>query len=200
SRRLLRPAAGAGGAPHSPADASHLATSLRTVVSRGQPHCHAAQAMIFRAALFAVLVLVTPRFAHAFSGALDPFFGNSGTAVTQFPGSSTARAVVLASGGKIVEIGAATTGGVSTFALARYDDDGMLDPFFGTGAGIGGLVTTSFPNDPAEAFAAVLQPDGRVVAVGRAGGDFALARYDTNGLLDAFFGVGGLVTTPFPGD
>src|SRR4029077_14098902 len=97
--------------------------------------------------------------------------------------------------GKIVAVGGATVSDTSSFALARYDTDGMLDVFFGAS----GLMTTPFADD-AEAFAAVVQPDGRVVAVGRASADFALARYDTNGQLDPFFGPDGRVTTPFPGD
>jgi uncharacterized delta-60 repeat protein len=53
----------------------------------------------------------------------------------------------------------------------------------------------------AVANAATLQPDGKIVAVGRVGdartGDFALARYYPNGTIDRGFGTGGTVTTPF---
>jgi len=49
-----------------------------------------------------------------------------------------------------------------------------------------------------------VQPDGKLVAVGVAktsrSGDFALARYNTNGSLDATFGTGGKVTTDFNGN
>jgi uncharacterized delta-60 repeat protein len=62
---------------------------------------------------------------------------------------------------------------------------------------------TASTEDLHEAFAMVLQPDGRVVVAGRTGAgsnfDFVLARYDTAGQLDATFGTGGIVTTDFTG-
>ena len=50
------------------------------------------------------------------------------------------------------------------------------------------------------AFAVVLQPDGKIVAVGASGGGFALARYQPDGTLDTTFGNDGLVITDFGGD
>ena len=152
--------------------------------------------MRFLAALVAVVALATPRFVDAFPGALDVFFGSSGRTTTEFGGSATARAVVLQPDGRLVAAGGVTTSDASRFALARYDTDGRLDSFFGTS----GLVSTSFADGAAEAFAAVVQPDGRVVAVGRAPAGFALARYDRDGSLDGFFGAGGRVTTSFGAD
>ena len=149
-----------------------------------------------RAALIAVVVLATPRFVEAFPGALDAFFGSSGRTTTEFGGNATARAVVLQPDGRVVAVGGVMTTDASTFALARYDTDGTLDSFFGTS----GRVSTPFPDGAAEAFAGVVQPDGRVVAVGRSPAGFALARYDKRGSLDPFFGAGGRVTTSFGGD
>ena len=64
----------------------------------------------------------------------------------------------------------------------------------------GGIVTTAFPASAVSAASAVaIQPDGKVVAVGRSGGRFALARYDANGGLDATFGSGGTVVTDVGG-
>jgi uncharacterized delta-60 repeat protein len=66
---------------------------------------------------------------------------------------------------------------------------GDLDPTFG----VGGIVYTSFFRH-ARASAVALQPDGKIVAVGTYGirDDklFALARYLTDGTLDATFGGG----------
>src|SRR2546430_4127026 len=45
-----------------------------------------------------------------------------------------------------------------------------------------------------------LEPDGKLVVAGRDGGRIAIARYGADGLLDAFFGSGGEVTTAFSGD
>jgi uncharacterized delta-60 repeat protein len=73
----------------------------------------------------------------------------------------------------------------------------VLDPSFGGGWG---MVTTSFASSAA-ADAVVLQPDGKIVAVGGVGQpftsrDFALARYEPDGTLDPTFGSGGVVTAP----
>jgi uncharacterized delta-60 repeat protein len=76
---------------------------------------------------------------------------------------------------------------------------GALDPSFGTG----GKVTTAFGIGPLNSSAAAIavQPDGKVVAVGSAANvdtsDFALARYNPDGSLDAGFGTSGRVTTHF---
>ena len=65
---------------------------------------------------------------------------------------------------------------------------GDLDPTFGTG----GIAVTSWTSKGSGiALGAVVQPDGRIVAVGGTG----LVRYNTNGTLDASFGSGGKVTS-----
>ena len=108
-----------------------------------------------------------------------------------------ARAAVLEPDGQIVAVGYTAAYGdfaPASWALARYDPDGTLDPSFGTG----GIVTSI----AGRARAAVLQPDGKLVVAGsgQAGlgaEDFGLARYQADGTLDATFGVGGIVTTTF---
>jgi beta-propeller uncharacterized protein DUF5122 len=54
-----------------------------------------------------------------------------------------------------------------------------------------GKQTTDFQFGSSRAAAVVRQPDGKIVAVGadgtHGGGDFALARYNANGSLDASF-------------
>src|SRR5262245_52076160 len=76
---------------------------------------------------------------------------------------------------------------------------GALDATFGTG----GKVTTEFRVVGDFASAVAIQPDGKTVAAGQTatngGSDFALARYNANGMLDASFGSGGKVTTDFAG-
>jgi uncharacterized delta-60 repeat protein/uncharacterized repeat protein (TIGR01451 family) len=44
-----------------------------------------------------------------------------------------------------------------------------------------------------------IQADGKIVAAGRAGTDFLVARYNGDGSLDASFGSSGIVTTDFGG-
>ncbi len=74
---------------------------------------------------------------------------------------------------------------------------GDLDQSFGSG----GMVTTDFASLGDRARALAIQSDGRIVAAGWAGvsgtTDFALARYNPDGSLDATYGIGGLVITDF---
>src|SRR5262249_59301298 len=79
----------------------------------------------------------------------------------------------------------------------RLNTDGSLDTGFGTG----GRVITDFANSNDQAFAVAIDSMGNIVVAGSAtntstGLDFALARYDSSGNLDATFGVGGKVMTP----
>src|SRR5215468_3450092 len=73
---------------------------------------------------------------------------------------------------------------------------GTLDATFGTG----GEVTTNFGSS-AGAGNVAIQPDGKLVVAGTISQngrtDFAVSRYNTDGTLDAGFGVGGKVTTDF---
>jgi uncharacterized delta-60 repeat protein len=71
---------------------------------------------------------------------------------------------------------------------------GDLDTTFGGD----GKVVTHF-QDGGSASGVAVQADGKVVAVGSAGGRFALARYDLDGTPDASFSGDGKVTTPFTG-
>ncbi|HEY7157401.1 MAG TPA: hypothetical protein VH575_25835 [Gemmataceae bacterium] len=77
---------------------------------------------------------------------------------------------------------------------------GLLDPTFGSG----GQVLSSFSNNWDQAMAVVAQPDGKIVIAGdttvpgsKTGGDFLVARYNSNGTLDTSFGSGGYTTTSF---
>src|SRR5262249_9118260 len=69
----------------------------------------------------------------------------------------------------------------------------------------GGQVKTDFPTLAAVASSVIIQPDGKIVVAGGAFplftflGDFKVARYNPDGSLDASFGVGGIVTSTFPG-
>lgn len=132
-------------------------------------------------------------------GTLDNSFGTGGKVVTQFDsGGDFLNAIAIQSDGKIVGVG--SFGSFMTparFALVRYNPDGTLDTSFGTN----GKVTTAV-GDSSSAFAAAIQPDGKIVVAGEGGSansDFALARYHANGNLDSSFGADGIVTTPITG-
>jgi uncharacterized delta-60 repeat protein len=133
-------------------------------------------------------------------GALDSTFGSGGKVLTDFAGDSeTALAVAVQADGKLV-VGGTTmvAGSGQDFALARYNPDGSLDAGFGAG----GKVTTAFSGDSDTAYALLIQADGKLVVGGdtnqgssATGVDFALARYNTDGSLDAGFGTGGKTIT-----
>ncbi len=140
---------------------------------------------------------------QAADGDLDPGFSRDGKKMTDFAKSTDlARAVALQADGRIVVVGQTYLGNDYShedFALARYSASGKLDAMFG----VKGRVTTDFPGLAAVASAVVVQPDGKILVAGGAfalfvfAGNFALARYNADGSLDAGFGNGGVVTTNF---
>jgi len=132
-------------------------------------------------------------------GAIDTTFGTNGKVTTDVStGSDVANAVAIQADGKIVVAGSSDVSPKGkSFSLVRYNADGSLDTTFGTG----GKVITSFGSQSDEAFAVVVQADGKIVLGGHyrnatTGPDFALARYEANGTLDFGFGVNGLATAP----
>jgi uncharacterized delta-60 repeat protein len=134
---------------------------------------------------------------YSSDGSLDAGFGTGGKVMTDFAdgfSSDQADALARQADGKLVAAGSSFTPTGNDFAVARYLPNGTLDPSFGTG----GKVTTDFGSDDV-GHALVMQPDGKLVVAGTAGGNFALARYRPNGRLDPSFGPGGKVTTDFGG-
>lgn len=139
---------------------------------------------------------------HDRDGTLDAGFGTGGkltTAVAAGTEHDEAHAVAVQVDGKIVVAGLAK--GATTdldFALVRYNADGTLD----TGFGNGGKVTTDIGGSTDRIGAIAIQADGKIVVGGSSysgtttGTDFALARYNADGTLDAGFGNGGKVVTP----
>ena len=133
-------------------------------------------------------------------GTLDPTFGTGGIVTTVNGIFDVFRAVTLQADGKIVAAGSSCSpiGGCFQLAVARYNSDGSLDTSFG----LGGSVITTYTS-PIQAFAVAIQSDGKIVAAGGTlsplASDFILARYNSDGSLDASFGTGGFVTTDFFG-
>ncbi|KZM68192.1 delta-60 repeat domain-containing protein [Nocardia terpenica] len=134
----------------------------------------------------------------AAAGSLDAGFGSGGKVTTDL-GSSADRAntVTIQTDGRIIVAGSTQDPAQGdNFAVVRYITDGQLDPSFGDG----GKVSTDFGSESDIANAVVIQPDGKIVAVGTShgtasGDDIALARYAVDGKLDASFGNGGKVRT-----
>jgi uncharacterized delta-60 repeat protein len=141
-------------------------------------------------------------------GRLDLGFGSAGLVTTDIAtAADQARGVAIQSDGKIVVVGSAVVGRTANnnfnfdFALARYNTDGTLDNSFSGD----GKVTTDFNLLTDIAHAVTVQSDGKIIVVGFAkfsevaGGDFALARYNSDGTLDTGFSGDGKVTTDFDG-
>ncbi len=118
------------------------------------------------------------------NGSLDSSFGIGGKVTTDFSGADSAFAIALQPDGKLVVTGVFSTnqGYDQDFALARYNSDGGLDTSFGSG----GKLTTDFGANSDNARTAVVQPDGKIVAVGSSctpqSCDFALVRYLSDAL------------------
>ena len=146
------------------------------------------------------------------NGIIDPSFGVNGRTLTDFKAlpdgsrsSDYAKAVILQPNGKIVAAGFTNSpNGDNNFALVRYNSNGIIDPSFG----VDGRSVTDFkalPNGSRSsdyAYAVILQPDGKIVAAGDTNspnGDwnFALVRYNSNGIIDPSFGVDGRTLTDF---
>ncbi len=137
------------------------------------------------------------------NGTLDTSFDADGRVLTDFGNGrvhigESAYSVAIQSDGRIVAAGYTGTATSTTsntrndFALARYNPNGSLDTSFGTG----GKATADILVKDNVAYDVAVQPDGKIVAGGSTGTDvtgydFALARFNTNGALDAGFGAGG---------
>ncbi|MQA75431.1 MAG: hypothetical protein GEU88_13990 [Solirubrobacterales bacterium] len=125
-------------------------------------------------------------------GALDPTFDGDGRVFPDRNDANGANAVAIQADGRILAAGSDNLGD-SDFALSRYNSDGSLDPSFDGN----GHVSTDF-GDEEVATGVVIQADGRIVAAGETEldtGDFALARYNSDGTLDPTFDDDGRVVT-----
>ena len=171
---------------------------MKTYFSAIVKRCVNANTRLFSLAAFTLWVVLhaSSPVAFASAGDLDTIFGTNGLVLTSFDNNAEGNAVAVQSDGKIVMAGEAG----NDFAVARYNSDGSLDNNFGSG----GRVTTDFNDNNDEAYSVAVQPDGKIIVAGSSGGDFAVARYNSNGSLDSTFGNNGLVTTDYsrsgPGD
>ncbi len=129
-------------------------------------------------------------------GSIDNRFGPSGIkSVSLSSEGNEAFSLVIQADGKIIQSGYKVSGGDNYFATVRYDTTGEVDYYFG----LYGVVTTAVGILNDEAFSSIIQTDGKIVAAGYSyngnDNDFALTRYNSNGILDKTFGMNGIVTT-----
>ena len=115
------------------------------------------------------------------------------------PNLLVGEALALQVDGKILLAGSANAGGAKQFALLRLSGSGAMDGSFGTA----GLSTVAFSSQDDFGRGIALQADGKILVSGqssnRANPDFALARFDTAGVLDASFDTDGKLTVDFFG-
>jgi uncharacterized delta-60 repeat protein len=117
------------------------------------------------------------------NGSLDSSFGTGG--IVTGP-NGAALGLALQSDGKLLAAGNAG----NDLTVTRFTANGSVDGGFGSG----GLAHANFtPLSSGVAQAVVVQPNGRIVAAGGAGGtDLAVVRFLANGVLDSSFGTGGV--------
>jgi uncharacterized delta-60 repeat protein len=137
--------------------------------------------------LLCASLLVAPLVARAAGGALDPTFGSGGRVLTsRFYGTDD---LALQADGKLVVAGYTFTD-TFEFSIARFTRSGRFDRSFSDD----GIAQRIFTGDPARV--ALIQPDGRIVAIGSSrGSPIAIARLRQDGRLDPTFGDGGRVRT-----
>ncbi|MEM7344048.1 MAG: hypothetical protein AAF485_07385 [Chloroflexota bacterium] len=128
------------------------------------------------------------------TGTLDSSFNSTGIVTTPIPnGASGATAIIVQPDGKVIVGGVSGATDDSDFTLVRYTITGTLDTTFNQT----GIVTTSIPPQAIDNGIAslTLQPDGKIIAVGESGNDFAMVRYTITGAVDTSFGGTGIITT-----
>jgi uncharacterized delta-60 repeat protein len=123
------------------------------------------------------------------SGAVDPSFGASGVATTDFSAMDDwIRHIAIDSNGKIVAVGsnlAAT--GTYRFAVARYGTDGNADTTFDSD---GKAVYAPVSGEHNEAYGVAVQSDGKIVVAGKSNSgsyQFSVARLNSSGAVDSNF-------------
>ena len=133
------------------------------------------------------------------NGSLDTTFDVDGKLTTDI-GTQTdvPVSIALQSDGKIVVGGYSDIGPNVRFALARYNYDGSLDTTFD----LDGKLNTIVGNNGIDgAYSIAIQPDGKIIAAGISKNssinNFALVRYNSNGILDSTFGLNGKKITSF---
>ncbi|MBW1783651.1 MAG: hypothetical protein JRL30_23290 [Deltaproteobacteria bacterium] len=128
-------------------------------------------------------------------GTLDSTFGTNGVVTYDSGGRDDyGRSVGIQADGKILVAARSTGASTSVAVILRYNEDGTLDPAFGTN----GIVTYEggYGNDGFREL--VIQTNGRIVVSGytltEKDFDVLTARYNADGTLDNTFGTNGVAT------
>jgi uncharacterized delta-60 repeat protein len=125
------------------------------------------------------------------NGYLDPTFGG-GRSFVESSGDAQGHAVAMLGAQPVFAGCVQCSTGHSDFLVGRFTASGELDPTFSAD----GLATVGFGSgSDDDANGVAVQANGRIVVVGHAGGNFAIARFTDHGNLDTTFGGDGKVKT-----
>jgi len=132
-------------------------------------------------------------------GTADTNFGpyGSGAVITQIGNNDYAKDIAIQGNGYIVLAGYSEIGAYDqkVFSLARYLRNGTLDNNFGNA----GTVLTAIGSNGDQGKSVAIQPDSKIVVAGCSkdwlNDNFAVVRYEYNGIPDKTFGNNGKVTT-----
>jgi len=130
------------------------------------------------------------------SGIPDLAFHNDGIALSNFGDSSAnCYSLLIQNDNKIILAGNNVNNGNPNYAIARFNTDGSLDQSFSAD----GMDTVFIGGVIDYCLSVALQSDGKIVMAGYSHNgnntDFALVRYNTNGIIDSTFDADGKVTT-----
>ncbi|MBK8944002.1 MAG: hypothetical protein IPM32_01920 [Ignavibacteriae bacterium] len=124
------------------------------------------------------------------NGTLDNTFDGDGIVTTQQGELIYCHEIKVQSNGKILISGSKN----QDFALFRFNANGTLDNTFDSD----GIVTTDLgSNDGGNSLA--IQLDGKILVGGVSNNDFAVVRYNTNGILDNTFDSDGIIINDMGG-
>ncbi len=138
-------------------------------------------------------------------GALDDSFGGDGVATADVGGDlGVTSSLALQPDGEIVVAGASwTEAGFDGIAVVRFAANGHVDPAFWTGGVATAEFTPGTDGGGDRAGGVAIQPNGRIVVAGDAGGpaeytsSFGVARFLADGSLDPSFRGDGTARTNF---
>lgn len=122
-------------------------------------------------------------------GSLDNTFNGNGKLVGTFTqGVTRFYSTAIQTDGKVLAAGYTSNGNNHAFVLVRYTENGIPDSVF---AFNGEQIDDLNSGASSSANSMVVQPDGKIILAGEAGNSLAVARYNTDGSLDASFNGSG---------
>jgi len=124
---------------------------------------------------------------YEIDGRIDTTFGTNGIVKAEISNGLfyQSKSITTQTDGKIISVGSIydPSNGNRGFALIRFSSDGSLDNTFG----IGGKVTVYVGSTSTDINSVTIQPDGKILVAGTIDKQFAVTRFNENGVLDVSF-------------